>query len=101
LAERPVADSRAVRQRAPLPPEDEVGRGVEPGEQLRDEPRLADSRHTDERHELRLALAARALEPGEQGLELARPADERKPAALLEIHPEPRAGVHGLPHRER
>ena len=55
LAERPVADAFAVGQRASLPPGRQLPAALDRLEELVDETALADSRHADERDELRRA----------------------------------------------
>ena len=68
------------------------GRRVDAREELGHEPRLADPGHADERHELRLALAARAVER----------ADERRRArARGRRAAQRRAARRSMPTRER
>jgi hypothetical protein len=101
FADGPEADAGAVRQRAPLPPPDQLRHLLDPLEELRHEPRLADAGNADQRHELRLAVARRAVERVEDDAELTFAADERSHDAQLEIHPEPRLRLHRLPDVDR
>jgi hypothetical protein len=101
LADRPEAHARAVRQRAALPPPDELGALLEPLEQLAHEPRLTDAGNADQRDELRLALSDRAVECIEDDAELAVASHERGEHALLEVHPETGRRLHRLPHLDR
>src|SRR5205823_14760077 len=62
LAERPEGDAVAVRQAAPVAPRRERFLLLQAAVQLEDEPALADTRHADQRHELRRALLACEVE---------------------------------------
>src|SRR5205823_6125165 len=62
LAERPERGALAVRERAPVPPEDDLVERVDVCEELCDEPALADAGDADERHLLRRSLLLGALE---------------------------------------
>src|SRR5207245_8528728 len=81
LRERPVADAFAIRERASLPPEDELGlllSAFDRREELRDESALPDAWNADERDELERTLLTCACERALQGFELAIAADERR-----------------------
>src|SRR5437763_9853289 len=101
LADGPEADARAVRQRAALPPPDQLWRLLDPLEQLRDQPRLADPGDADQRHELRLAAADGAVEGVENDAELPLAADEGRERSLLEIHAQARLRLNGFPDLDR
>ena len=101
LAERPVAQALAVGQRAALPPPDQLRVTVDELEELADEPALADPGHARQGHELRLEIAAAAIERLGQEADLALAPDERGTGALLEVEPEARARRERLPHHDR
>ena len=101
LAQRPETDPLAVRQRSALAPVDELGVVLDGLEQLVDEAALADPRLTDERHQLDLAGASRPLERVEQRVELAAPADERRPHAARDVHADACPCLHRLPGLDR
>src|SRR5581483_3845776 len=91
-AERPERDALAVRQRASLAPHDQLVILVHDPPQLVDEPALADARHPDERHELRLPSRPRALERSGDELELGLAADERRARLAHQVDAETGAG---------
>ena len=62
LGERPERNPIAVRERASLPPRDEVSGRVDSAKELEDNSALADSGHADECDELRRALRAHACQ---------------------------------------
>ena len=74
LAERPVRDPFAVRQRTPLTPRDQVGVGGDDAPQLADEPALADPRDADEVISCALVAANACQRIGEQRLRSRPPA---------------------------
>jgi hypothetical protein len=77
LAERPEGHALGVGRRASETEVDEVQHLVDAAEQLEDEAALADPRLADDRHELRRATAAHAVEDAEQEGQLRAAADER------------------------
>ena len=101
LAERPVAQPLPVRERAPLPPPDQLLVAVDDLEHLRDEPALADARDADERDELRRELAPRALQRVHERSQLPLTADERRAQAIGDVVAEACARRDGLPDRDR
>ena len=78
LAERPERDAVAVREAAAVAPGDDLLVVRDGLPELGDEPALADSRHADERHELRRAIDADARERTEQERALVVATDERR-----------------------
>jgi hypothetical protein len=78
LADRPEADTFAVGQRAALPPGDKPLIALDRMEELCEEPTLSDPGDADKRHELRRPLADCPLESGDEQLDLAVAADERR-----------------------
>jgi hypothetical protein len=86
LAERPERHSLPVRQRTPLSPEDQLGILVDDPPQLVDHAALADARHADERHELRLAIAAHALRRVQQEGEFLVASDQRRASSLHHVN---------------
>ena len=103
LGERPEAHAFAVRQRAPLAPQDQLGVDLDGREELADEPALADAGDADERDELRRPFAPNPLERVAERLELTSAADERRCIRLFDVHAESRPCLHRLPdvHRLR
>ena len=83
-----------------MPPVDEVGLLVDGGENLEDEPALADAGDTDERHELRLPLLPDAGERVEEEVELSPAPDELGRAVLSDVDAEPRARRERFPRRD-
>src|SRR5439155_576432 len=88
LAQRPEGDPLAIGKRTTLPPGDQPIPGVDPLEQLPDEPALADPWDADERHQLGFALADRTLEGSGQEIELALPSHQWRQADLANIDAE-------------
>ncbi len=97
LGERPERDAVAVRETAALPPGDELRFRVGDLGELVDETALADARNTDERHELRRPLVARAVEGFSEDGELALPPDELRPRIVRDICAEARSGRRSPP----
>src|SRR5207253_2277061 len=97
---RPVRDTLPVRQRAPLPPVDQVRIRVDGLRELVDEAALADPRDAYERHQLRRALLSRTDECTGHELDLALPPYERR-AGLGDVDAEARPSLAGLPDRHR
>ncbi len=77
LPERPEGDPLPVGQAAALPPGRELGAGVDVGEELGDDPALAEPRLTDDRHELDRARRDRLVEDPLEQREVDLAADER------------------------
>ena len=82
LAERPEADAGPVRGRPTGVPPDVLGDTVEVLDELPAEPRLADPRRPDDRHQPRTPLAARRLEQVLEEPDLVVATDERRLEAL-------------------
>ena len=99
LAEGPVAHAFAIGKRASLAPAGQLGLGLDPSRQLLHEPALPHSRNTHDRHELRLALGARAVQRVEQLVELAAATDEPDRRLQVDVDTEQRARCHRLPGR--
>ena len=99
LAERPEGDALSVRQTAPVPPGDQVRVALDRAVQLEDEPALPDPGHTDERDELRRALAQRARERILEQRDFAGATDER--GAVDAVDPDPRTCLYDLPRLHR
>ena len=99
--ERPERDTVAVREAAALTPGDELRVGVGDARQLVDEAALADSRHADEREELRRSLVARALEGIADDAELALASDELRARLVRDVDAEAGVGRLRLPHGDR
>ena len=96
-AERPVADSLAVRQRTSLPPVRQLAAALDRLEQLADEPALADARDADQRYELRRALLSCPRERADEQVDLALASDELRPRLRREVDAEACACLHHLP----
>ena len=91
LAERPEGHSLAIRERAAVSPVDEPEiTGLDRLEELEHEPALADTGHSDERDELRLALADHAGEGLAQEFDLLLAADQPSAADPLDRDAGPR-----------
>src|SRR4051794_6360862 len=88
-------------ERAPLAPEDQFGNELDRQEELVDQPRLADPRHADERHELRLAVGAHADKGVDQEIELLLAAEQRRLHLLDDVDPESRPRLIRLPYPDR
>ena len=88
LGQRPEADALAVGQALPLEPAEQLRLLLEGSEELENEPALADPRHADERDELRLTLLAHSRDGGDEGRQVAVPADERP--ELAKVHAQSR-----------
>ena len=101
LAERPQRDAVAVGEAAALAPRDELRVGVDDPGELVDEAALADARDADERHELRRALVARALERISEDAELALAADELGARLVRDVDAEAGARSDRLPDGDR
>ena len=84
LAERPEGHAVAVRQRAALPPGDELGALRDELEELADEAALADAGDADEGDELNRALVLRPLERAREQPPFVIAAHERR-LALGEV----------------
>src|SRR5262249_22833566 len=78
LAEGPQCDPVAVRQAAPLPPDDQLGVGVDDPRQLVDEPALADPGDAHDGHELWHPLVPDAFEGVAEHVELALASDQTR-----------------------
>jgi hypothetical protein len=100
LSERPERGSFAVRQRPPVPPEDELLERVHMCEQFCDEAALADAGNTGERHLLRRSLLAGPLERIDELIQLSAAADQRR-AGRDGFAADARARRHGLPDADR
>src|SRR5205085_5332416 len=100
LTEGPEAHPFAVCEGAAVPPPDELRIRLDGLEELVDESALADAGLADKRHELRRAFAAHTREGVDEHVELAVAPDERR-AGSLDVHLEPRARLHRLPHGNR
>ncbi len=99
LGERPEGHAVAVRQRATLPPQDDVGDRLDVGLELGDQTALADPRNPDDGDELRRGLCAGSVERVDELIDLTTPADEgRLGGDGLRAHSCPR--VERLPDRE-
>jgi hypothetical protein len=96
LADRPKRDAVTVGKATSLPPEHRAVRG-ERAEELEGEPALADPRNPHQRHELRLAIVARALRGVEQEGELLLAADQLRASGLHDVDAELRSGRDRLP----
>jgi hypothetical protein len=101
LGDRPVAQALAVGQRPSLAPEDQLRIAVDDLKQLGDQPALADSRHTDQRYELRAEVFANAIESAGQNIELPFSADELSAGTLLDVEAEAGSRCDRLPSRNR
>ena len=100
LAQSPQAHALAVRQRAAVPPPDQVAIRFDRLEQLVDQAALADPRLADERDELGGFLGSHARERVHQYVELPPAADEgRARGAGVEL--DPRAGFERLADANR
>ena len=88
LAERPVADALAVRQRTSLPPVRQLAAALDRLEELADEPALADARDADQRDELRRALLSCPRERADEQLDLALASDELRARLRREVDAE-------------
>jgi hypothetical protein len=98
----PEGDALAVRQRATLPPEDDVVRiRIHRLGELPDQSALADAWNADEREKLRRPLAPGAAERVRKEVELVAPTDERGAAALLHVDSEASPCGERLPDRDR
>ena len=80
LGEAPEGRSLAVRERATLPPDDELRIGVDHLEELAHETRLSDPWHADDGDELRLETRSRPSQSTDQDVQLVVPSDERRSA---------------------
>ena len=92
-AERPAA----VRERASLPPREDVLLGIRVAEELPDEPALPHARCSDERHELGRALVSCAREGVTDQSKLDVAPDEPRAAVLMDVHAVPRPGTERQP----
>ena len=101
LAERPEGDALGVGRRASKAEVDEVHHLVDAPEELEDEPALADPRLADDRHELRRAAAADAVEHAEQEGELRATADQRLACGLADADAPTRPRGDRLPYGDR
>jgi hypothetical protein len=101
LAERPVAQALAVRERPALAPPDQLRISVHDLEQLGNEPALADPRDADQGYELRRQLAAASSEGIHEQAELALPADELRAEVLLHVETETGLRGNSLPDLDR
>ena len=101
LAERPVGDALAVRQRPSLPPGDEIRVLVDDTPQLLHEPALADPGDADQRDQLGLPLGPDTLQRGGEQCRFALAADEGRPTGAAEVDAEPGAGGDRTPGRDR
>ena len=99
LAKRPEGDSFRVRERAALPPGDELGALRDELEQLGNEAALADAGHADEGHELDRALVLGPLERAREQLPFVIAAHERC-LALGKVRAEPGPRLERFPHRD-
>jgi hypothetical protein len=97
LSERPVRDALAVGKGSTLSPTRQSVFRVQPLEQLPHEPRLADPGDTDQRHELRLAVASNARERVQEHVELVHASNQRRPTDLPHVRAEPRSRLQRLP----
>src|SRR5207302_7087803 len=86
-------------ERAAVPPPDQLLVGFDRAEELVDEPALADARLADEGDELERAVVAHARERVDEHVDLARAADKSRPRHT-HVDFEPRARLHGFPHRD-
>ncbi len=101
LAQGPVRHSLAVRKRASLAPEDQVGNAFAGEEELVDQPRLADPGHADEGHQLRLLVGPHAGKGVYQEVELLLAAEQRRLQLLDDVDPESRPRLIRLPDPDR
>jgi hypothetical protein len=101
LGESPERHALAVRERASLPPEDEIGIGLDGVQELVDEAALADAGHPDEREELGRAILARPRERSPEEVELLRSADESRAGLPRDVDAEAGPCLDRFPDRQR
>ena len=101
LAQRPVGDAVAVRQRPALAPRDEVRLALDRLEELPDEPALADAGNAHERDQLYRSLGPAPAEGVEEEVHLGPAADERRRGPLHDVDPEAGAALDRLPRGNR
>src|SRR5262249_52190777 len=89
LAEGPEGHAIPVCEAASLAPGDDLRICVDDALELEDEAALAESRHADERDELRRSLVTRAVEGVAEDGELALAADELRAGFVRDVHAEP------------
>ena len=101
LAQRPEGDPVAVREATPLAPGDDLGVVVDDAREFVDEPALAHSGDTDQRHELRDSFVPRSVERVAQDRELTLSSDELGTRLMGDVHTETGPCCHCLPHGDR
>src|SRR5207248_9196329 len=99
--EGPEADALSVRERAPLPPGDQLGLGIDQPRELEQQARLADSGDADERHELRRVFLAHTAERISEDIELAVAAYEGGSGFVRNVDAEAGARVQRFPDLDR